>query len=654
MEGATKVNHSGLILKETNPLPKEDTLPKLLKSNAEKYGNRKVAMRVKDRGIWQSFTWKDYYERVKFFCLGLISLGMNRGDKVAILGENKPEIFWAELAVQSAGATMVGIFTDCTPPEVQFYVKDSDSTFVIAHDQEQVDKILQIKENLPKVKKVIYWDPKGLWNYEEPILISFQEVIQLGQSYEKAHLGLFEEIVDNGRGEEIALICYTSGTTGLPKGAMISHKGLVAIAKAWREVDHWSDCDRYVSFIPPGWIAEQAVGVAGQLVSGMEVNFPEEPETVQENIREIGPSILFFSPRLWENINRMIQAKITDTSALRRWIYYLFLPIGYQTAQHRSSQKRWSPGLRILYQIAHWVLFRPLKDRVGLSKIRCAYTAGSAVSPDILNYFQAIGVNIKQLYGGSEQGLVTIHRDGGIKYETCGPPMPGVEVRLSPEGEILVKGENIFSGYYKNLEATKEKIRDGWYYTGDFGYIDQDNHLIVIDRMEDLKELKGGRKFSPQFIEIRLRFSPYIKDALVVGGEDKDYVTAIINIDLENVGRWAEARRIPYTTFTDLSQKPEVIELIRHDIERINKFLPEWSRIKKFVNLHKEFDADEAELTRTRKLRRTFVESRYSDLITALYGKEQEYQVEASVTYRDGRKGVIQTSIHINPVEEMV
>lgn len=385
----------------------------------------------------------------------------------------------------------------------------------------------------------------------------------------------------------------------------------------------------------------------------MEVNFPEEPETVQENIREIGPSILFFAPRLWENIYRMIQAKITDASALRRWIYHLFLPVGYQTAKHRSSQKRLSPVLRLLYRIAHGVLFRPLKDRVGLSKIRCAYTAGSAVSPDILNYFQAIGVNIKQLYGGSEQGLVTIHRDGGIKYETCGLPMPGVEVRLSPEGEILVKGENIFSGYYKNLEATKKKIRDGWYYTGDFGYIDNDHHLIVIDRMEDLKELKGGRKFSPQFIEVRLRFSPYIKDALVVGGEDKDYVTAIINIDLENVGRWAEARRIPYTTFTDLSQKIEVIELIKNDIRRINQFLPEWSRIKKFVNLHKEFDADEAELTRTRKLRRSFVESRYSDLIAALYTKEQEYQVEASVTYRDGRKGVIKTSIHINPVEEI-
>ena len=630
----------------------ENTLPKLLKKNAEKYGDRKIAMRVKDRGIWQSFTWNDYYENVKYFSLGLISLGMQRGDKISLLGENKPEIFWAELGIQAAGGTMVGIFTDCSPSEVKFYVTDSDSTFVVAHDQEQVDKLLQIKDDLPLVKKVIYWDPKGLWNYDDPILTSFTEMIDLGKRYGKDYPGLIEESIEKGKGEEIALICYTSGTTGLPKGAMISHGGLVAIAQAWRDVDHWSDDDRYVSFIPPGWITEQAVGVAGQLVSGMEINFPEEPETVQENIREIGPSILFFAPRLWENINRMIQAKITDTSALRRWIYRLFLPVGYKAAEYRSFQKGLGLFLNILYHVAHWTLFRPLKDRVGLSQIRCAYTAGSAVSPDILNYFQAIGVNIKQLYGGSEQGLVTIHLDGQIKYETCGPPMPGVEVRLSPEGEIMVKGENIFSGYYKNLEATREKIRDGWYYTGDFGYIDDARHLVVIDRMEDLKELKGGRKFSPQFAEIRLRFCPYIKDALVIGGEDKDLVTAIINIDLDNVSRWAEARRIPYTTFTDLSQKPEVIELIKKDIQRINKFLPEWSRIRKFVNLYKEFDADEAELTRTRKLRRTFVESRYSDLITALYGKDREYNVEASVTYRDGRKGVIKTSIHINEMEE--
>ena len=632
----------------------ENTLPKLLKKNAEKYGDRKIAMRVKDRGIWQRFTWRDYYEKVKYFSLGLLSLGMERGDKVSILGENKPEIFWAEIAVHAVGGTAVDIYTDCTPPEVKFFVANSDSKFVVAHDQEQVDKILQIKGDLPLLKRVIYWDPKGLWNYDDSILISFSEVVKLGQSYERDHSGLFEKNIEKGKGEEIALLSYTSGTTGLPKGAMISHRGLVAIAQSWRDVDHWSEQDRYVSFLHPAWITEQAVGVAGQLVSGMEVNFPEEPETVQENIREIGPTILFFAPRLWETINRMIQAKITDTTALRRWIYHLFLPSGYRAAEYRLAKKRMGLFFKLIHLIAHWVVFRCLRDRVGLSQIRCAYTAGSAVSPEILNYFQAIGVNIKQLYGGSEQGLVTLHLDGEIKCETCGTPLPGVEVRLSPEGEILVKGENIFSGYYKNVEATQEKIQDGWYRTGDFGHIDEDRHLIVIDRMEDLKEFRGGRKFSPQYAEIRLRFCPYIKDALVIGGEDKDYVTAIINIDLDNVGRWAEAQRIPYTTFTDLSQKSEVIELIKKDIQRINKFLPEWSRIRKFVNLHKEFDADEAELTRTRKLRRTFVENRYSDLITALYGGDREYKVEASITYRDGRKGLIKTAIQINQVEEEI
>jgi long-chain acyl-CoA synthetase len=428
---------------------------------------------------------------------------------------------------------------------------------------------------------------------------------------------------------------------------MSSHKGLIANAKAWQDVDHWNDGEQYVSFIPPAWITEQSIGIVGQLLSGMEVNFPEEPETVQENIREIGPHILFFGPRLWENIVRTIQANITDTTMLRRFLYRLFLPIGYKRAEFILSKKRLGPFWGLLYKVAYWVLFRALRDRIGLPRIQKAYTAGAAVSPDILNYFQAIGVNIKQLYGGSEAGLVTIHRDGDIKWESSGTGMPDVEITLSDEGEILVKGPNIFSGYYKNPEATREKMRDGWYHTGDFGHFDDDDHLIVIDRMEDLKALKEGQKFSPQYIEVRLRFCPYIRDALILGSEDKTYVTAIINIDLDNVGRWAEARRIPYTTFTDLSQKPEVIDLIRGYIQQINKSLPEWMRVERFVNLHKEFDADEAELTRTRKLRRTFVEDKYDDLITALYSDQTDFAVDAPITYRDGKTGILRTNIMI-------
>jgi len=605
-------------------------------------------MRVKHHGIWKEYTWRDYYEQVKYFSLGLISLGFGPGDKIAILGENKPQWFWAQLAAQIAGGAAVGIYTDCGASEVKYFVTHSDSKFVVAHDQEQVDKLLQIKDEVPLIKQVIYWDPKGLWNYDDPILMSFDDVVKLGKEYEKLHPGLFEENLESGKPEDVCLFVYTSGTTGLPKGAIQTQKSMFANMHSWHDMDKWDEFDQYVSFLPPAWSTEQALGIDGALVSGMEVNFPEEPETVQENIREIGASVLFFGPRLWESVMRTIQAKIADTSILKRSLYHLFLPVGYKVAELQLAKKNIGWLWRTLYIIGGWAVFTALKDKIGLSRVRCAYTAGAAVSPDILHYFQAIGVNIKQLYGGTEQGTISLHRDGDIKWETSGPSMPGREIRLSEEGEIIVRSDGVFIGYYKNTKATEEKLEGGWCHTGDFGYLDEDGHLICIDRMEDLKELSGGRKFSPQYTEIRLRFSPYIKEAMVIGGEDKAYVTAIINIDLNNVGRWAEARRIPYTTFADLSQKSDVVDLIGKEIMRVNRTLPEWARIKKFANLYKEFDADEAELTRTRKLRRTFVEDRYGDLIAALYGESTEYIVEVPITYQDGRTGVLKTAIALN------
>jgi long-chain acyl-CoA synthetase len=387
------------------------------------------------------------------------------------------------------------------------------------------------------------------------------------------------------------------------------------------------------------------------MLVGMEINFPEEPETVQENIREIGPAVLFLGPSNWESINRLVQAKIMDTTPLRRVLYRIFLPVGYKVADFRIAEEKVNWFWRALLAIANLVVFRALKDKVGLSKIRVAYSAGAAISPDIFRYFQALGVKLKQLYGSTEMGLVTIHPDDDVRPETCGPLMPGYECRLSDEGEIMVRSEMLFAGYYKKPEATKEKYQGDWYLSGDFGHIEEHGHLICLDRMEHLRELKGGRKFSPQFAEIRLRFSPYIKGALIIGTEDHDFVTAIINIDIDNVGRWAEARRIPYTTFTDLSQKPEVIQLVKGEMQRVNKTLPEWTRIRRFVNLHKEFDADDAELTRTRKLRREFLEERYGYLVDALYGDKEELQVETSVVYRDGRTGKIMTNIRVSAVE---
>ena len=629
-----------------------ETLPQLLRENFKKYGNGVVAMRVKDKGIWNEYTWQDYYMTVKHFCLGLIHLGLQKGDKVSILGENKPEWFWAELAVQSAGGAAVGIFTDCLPAEIKYFVHHSDSTFVVAHDQEQVDKLLEIKAEIPKVRKVVYWDPKGLWSYTDPILISFHEVIELGKEHEKQHPALFNELVDQGKSDDIGAYCYTSGTTGLPKGAMLSQRWLVDSIREWGELDGWFGKGyEYLSFIPPAWITEQGIGVAATILGPMITSFPEEPETVQENIREIGPHVLFFAARLWENLNRMIQAKMIDSTYLRRLIYRLALPIGLRIADLKSEHKNISMVWRILGFLAHHALFRQLRDRLGLSGVNAVYSAGAAVSPDIIRYFKALGIDIRLFYGSTEQGVMTMPREGDIRPETSGPPVPWVEINLSDDGEILIKNKYPYSGYYKNPEATEEKIKDGWFYTGDFGYLNDDGHLIVIDRMEDLKELAGGKKFSPQYTEIRLRFSPYIKDALIIGGPDKDYVTAIINIDLDNVGRFAETHHVAYTTFTDLSQKREVVDLITSEIIKVNQTLPEWTRIKKFVNLHKEFDADEDELTRTRKLRRTFVEEKYSDLIEALYSDKGAYRVEASVTYRDGREAKIETSIHINELQ---
>jgi len=626
-----------------------DTLPKILRENARKYGNRRVAMREKDRGIWKEFTWEDYFLKVRRFCMGLVRLGLERGDKVSILGENKPEWFWAELAVQSAGGAAVGIFTDCLPEEVKFYAAHSDSVFAVVHDQEQVDKFLEIKKDVPGIKKVIYWDPKGLWSYTDPILLSFDQVVELGKAYDQEHPNLFDQLVDQGNGGEIAAFCYTSGTTGLPKGGMLSQTWLVESVREWAGLDGWFDKGyEYLSFIPPAWITEQGIGIAGAILAPMVVNFPEEPETVQENIREIGPDILFFGARLWENLNRMVQARMIDSTPLRRLLYRLALPVGLRMADMKGTRK--GPGLpwRALYFLAYQAVFRQLRDRIGLSKVKTVYSAGGAVSPDIIRYFKALGIDIRLFYGSTEQGVMTMPRQGDIRPDTSGPPVPWVEVRLSDDGEILIKNKYPYSGYYKNLEATEKIVRDGWFCTGDFGHLNEDGHLIVIDRMDDLKELAGGKKFSPQYTEVRLRFSAYIKDALIIGGPDKAYVTVLINIDLDNVGRFAEAHHIAYTTFTDLSQKEEVIALIRKEIKTVNATLPGWTRVRRFVNLHKEFDADEAELTRSRKLKRKPIEENYHDILQGIYEGKESIKVESKVAYRDGRVGTIKTEVIVN------
>ena len=630
----------------------EDTFPSLLMRNYRKYGDRKIAMRKKDFGIWHEYTWKDCYEKVKYFSLGLISLGFEPEDKLAILGDNDPEWYWAEFAAQAAGGLAVGMFIDMTSPEVKYIVEHSESRFMAAKDQEQVDKALAIKDDLPKLKKVIYWDPKGLRGYADPILTSFDQVIELGVEYEKAHPGLFEENVARCRSEDPCCICYTSGTTGEHgKGAVMSYRALMFTMSRTLKICPMDDSWDYVSYTSPSWGVEQIFGIADQLLTGFVVDFPEKPETVTEDIREIGARFLIFASRLWESIASTVQAKITDTSALKRFMYNLALPIGYKMADLRLEGEKANLLWRALYGLADLMVLRPLRDKHGLLKTRLAYTMGSALGPNAFRFFHALGVNLRQIYGCTEQGTATIHSND-IKFDTVGSVVADTEVRLKDDGEILIRGKGGFSGYYRDPVATAKVLDEQkWTHTGDAGHFEESGQLIYLDRLVDMDELAGGAKFSPQYIEVRLKFSPYIRDVMVVGGGDKPYVAALVNIDYDNVGKWAERRRIPYTTFADLSQKPEVYDLIRKDIQRINRTLPEPARVRKYVLLNKELDPDEAELTRTRKLRRAFVASRYGDLVTAVYDDKCDVDLEAQVKYRDGRVRTTKTTIKIVSVE---
>ena len=633
---------------------RQDTIPKFFLTLANRYGPDKVAMRKKRFGIWREYSWTESLAHVHDFCLGLVSLGLQREDKVSIIGDNDPEYYWAEIAVQSAGGATIGIFTDATPQELEYLVTDSDSVFVIAHDQEQCDKMLELRDEhkVPAVKNVIYWEERGLWSYDDPWLLSFEQVEELGRAYAKEHPGAFEEMVKAGKGDDVAILSYTSGTTSLPKGAMISHSNLIYGTRHVMAIAPFTDTDNYVSFSPLAWITEQSLGLSNHVQNGVIVNFPEKPETVQNDIREIAPATLLFPSRLWESLISMVQVRLNDSTWINRMLYKLFMPVGYKVVDYKDSGQQPPLLWQLLYLLGDVAIFHPLRDKLGMVNMREAYTSGAALSPDALRWFRAIGVTLKNLYGSTECQTHTVHYTGEVRFETVGKPPPGVEIRISDEGEILVRSRSVFKGYYKSPEQTAQALdAEGFFHTGDAGYIREDGHLIYLDRLKDLIRLSTGERFSPQYIEGRLKFSPYIQDTMSVGGADMPFVSAIINIEFDNVARWAEKNRISFTTFVDLSQKPEVYDLIRQDVERVNATLPPAARIKRFVILHKAFDPDEAELTRTRKLRRRFMEQRYGAILDAIYGGEESVQVRAEVKYRDGRTGFVETTIRVMTLE---
>jgi long-chain acyl-CoA synthetase len=631
---------------------KGDTWPKILKYNYEKYGDNRKAMRYKFFGIWQPYTWKDYYLNAKYLALGLLSIGFKPGDKVLIIGDNAPQWYYAELAAQAGHGVSVGAYSDLTPKEIQYIAENCEARFAIVEDQEQIDKLIQIKDELSLLKKIIYWNYKGLAHYTDPLLIGFREILRLGERYEEEHPGVFEQNVDAGKPDDVCAIVYTSGATGVtPKGAIHTYQTLRTGADYLLRLDPWSDKDNVVPYLPPVWITEQWIGIGCHLLSGSILNFSEASETQQRDAKEIRPDIVFYGARLWQNQAAEVQARINDASAFKKFAFRLLVPIGHKMAELRYRKQKPTLGLKMLYVFSDLFLFRYLRNSLGLSNARICYTTGAVLSPDAFRFYHALNLPLKSLYGTTEGGALTGAKNEEISLETVGPPHKGTEVKITDEGELIYRQPGTFIGYCKDPDKTAEVLKDGWFYSGDSGFVREDGHVVFVDRLQDLIELDNGDTLAPQNIESRLRFSPYIKDAWILAGPKGAYVSAIIVINYNPVSRWAGQRRVAYTTLAELSQKPEVYELVRQDIHRINHTLPKGFRVRKYVNLHKEFDPDEGELTRTRKLRRAFLEQRYRKLIDAIYSEKTVVPIEAQITYGDGQSGTIMTSLSIKSVD---
>jgi long-chain acyl-CoA synthetase len=629
-----------------------DTLPKLLRENAKRFGD-KMALREKRFGIWQSFTWKQYHDRARNFALGLHDMGFTEGDRIAIIGDNRPEWVIAEVAAQTLGGASMGVYQDSVIEEVAYLATAANAKFIVAEDQEQVDKLLEIWDMLDTVQALIFYDPKGLRNYTYDHLVPYPDVEARGMNVNDAQPALYDQFVNSTTSSDVAIISTTSGTTSKPKLAQITHRNLISMAEGMTKVDGFQQDHQFVSFLPLAWIGEQMMSMACGMYKGFALNFPEEPETVPIDLREIGPHIMFAPPRIWENYLSEVQVKIEDADWFKTAMFNRAMKIGYRLANKRFNQEPFTQVDKFLNWLIRLLVFGNLLDQLGLRQIKWAYTAGAALGPDVFRFFHAMGVNLKQGYGQTETtGICVLHEDGDIKFQTVGRPVPGAELKIDDDsGEILVRGPMCFIGYYQNEEATQGTITDGWVHTGDAGYLDDDGHLIVIDRAKDVMTLHDGTKFSPQFIENKLKFSQYITEAVVFGGGDYPYVTAMINIDFNNVGKWAENNKLSYTTYTDLAQKDPVYDLIVQDVRRTNQDLPDAAKLQRFLLLHKELDADDAELTRTRKVRRGFVAERYKEIIDGLYSGTNSLDLQTAITYQDGRTQELDITLRIDDVE---
>jgi len=630
----------------------QETFPQLLVQHARQRGDR-PAMREKEYGIWQTLTWARLAQLVQHIACGLHEAGLARGDHVVVVGANRPRLYATMLAAQSLGAIPVPLYQDAVAAECVFPINNAEVRFAFAEDQEQVDKLLEARGQCPQLAHIYYDDPRGLRKYDEPGLVSVDDLIAAGTAYAAQHPGFFEAEVGKGQADEVASMFFTSGTTGTPKGVVHTHRTLLDRAQAGAEFDRLTDAEEVLAYMPPAWIGQNIFSYAQWLACGYVVNCPESSATVMIDLKEIGPTYYFAPPRVFEGLLTSVMIRMEDAGALKRKMFHAFMDVARRVGPALRDGRSVSLLDRLQYALGDLCVYGPLRNNLGFSRVRVAYTAGEAIGPDLFTFYRAIGVNLKQLYGSTETAVfVCMQPDHEVKPDTVGVPCRGVEIQVSESGEILVRSPGLLREYYKNPAATAEvKTADGWYRTGDAGFLDAQGHLKIIDRAKDVGRVADGSMFAPKYIENKLKFFPHIKEAVAIG-DQREKVCVMINIDFEAVGNWSEKRNLPYAGYADLAGKPEVYDLIRDCVQKVNADLASderlaGSQIHRFLVLHKELDADDGELTRTNKVRRGFVAERYAALIDALYSGKTEQFIETQVKFEDGRTGSVSATLRI-------
>jgi len=629
-----------------------DTFPRLLRERVRESGDR-PAVREKKYGIWQTWTWREYDLVIRIFALGLAEIGFSRGDKLVLIGDNRPRLYAAMASVQCLGGIPVPAYQDSAAGEIQYVVEHAEARFILAEDQEQVDKALEIREQCPFVQAIIYDEPRGLRDYDSELVLSFDSIEERGRQFAKRDPGFLDQEIDKGSGDHTAVILYTSGTTGTPKGVVLSHNNLIITSRHAVKFDRIDEHVNGLSYLPMAWVGDNIFSFAEAFVAGFCINCPESSATVMQDMREIGPTFFFGPPRIFENLLTMVMIRMEDAGWIKRTMFHYFMGVARRAGGRILDHQRVSVLDRLLYGLGQVLVYGPLKNTLGMGRIRIAYTAGEAIGPEIFEFFRSLGINLKQLYGQTEAAVfITMQPDGEVRSETVGTPAPEVELQIADNDEVHYRSPGVFLEYYKNPEATAEtKTVDGWVKTGDAGYVDDEGHLRIIDRAKDVGKLNDGSMFAPKYIENKLKFFQYIKE-VVAFGDQQDYAAALINIDLEAVSNWAERNNITYGSYQEIAAHQQVSSLIEDCIAKVNKDLAgdshlRSSQIQRFIILHKELDADDGELTRTRKVRRRFIREKYALLIDALYSDQQHVAIESEVTFEDGSKGAVSANLQV-------